>query len=117
MIIIYEEDGTTVYARGFSEEEYLDYMYPDRKKIVRDIMTERAYVETKEAHKRREKYKLQTKLDQQKKNSRGKEYYHNVMVPRKLGVEPYREVGKKGRPKEKPNTQIIFHGKSKVAFI
>jgi len=117
MIVIYEEDGTTIYARGFKDKnEYILFKYPDRKTAVRDVMTERVYSETKDAIRGREKYKLQTKLEQQKKNSRMREYYHNVLVPRKLGVQPYRELNQKGRPSQKPKCEIIFHGKSKVEF-
>jgi len=117
MIIIYEEDGKTIYARGFKDrEEYKDFKYPDRKRKVRSIMSERNYSETKNAERVREKYRLQTKLEQQKHKSRGHEYYHNVVIPRKMGLEPYRELGQKGRPSVKRNKQVIFHGKSKVAF-
>jgi len=121
MIVIYEEDGKTVFATGLKgKEEMKQYRmnkrYPDRKRRVRNNIGERGLSENKVAIVGRNNYRLKTKLQQQKKNAKGREYYHNVVVPRRMGLDPYRELGKAGRPNPDKAEPIKFHGKSKVSF-
>lgn len=106
-IVIRNEDGS-IFAVAYKKK-------PDEKKKVRDVMRDRDYLETKQAERGRRNYRKRTKLQQQKKNARGYEYYHNVVVPRNLGLEPFRPLGQKG-VKSIPKPTIIFHGKIKVSF-
>lgn len=122
MIIIYEEDGKTVYAIGFNKQEYINYLLnppvkpnSQKKHRVRKVNRERNVIPTDDNIRKKSYYRNQTNLQRQKSNANTLEYYHNVIVPRKLGMQPHRKISKGGTPIERPEP-IIFHGKSNITF-